>query len=905
MRLLSLTVRCYRIHKEFTVEFDPLRNLIGSPNESGKSTLVEAAHRALFLRAKTGGSVQKEMESTLHRGDPEVRLVFEARGCRWELEKCFAGPRGSALLKSESGVALRGDEAEAKLAELLGVETAGGKGAAGQLGRLWSHLWVWQGTALEQPSEFTGQHKDPLVRHLQRYSAVTMLQSDTDQRVAKQVANSYDKLFNIKGHAKSNSPAELAKQRLETAQAVLAKAQAEEERLAQAVNDLARAEREIAEIEEELPVLQKERAETEAKRQEVQARRREEEEQQRQVEEAAARRDELEEVDRKIRELKTQLNEETAALQPRETELARQLEAEKETRAASQQAEAKWKEAGDVQQRARWHADVAAAALMLQEKEEARQELEARVQDAAAVQEEIEAERERLAALPALTSKDLAHLRQLEQRVLEMQASLRAMATGVELVEARGEVRLNGAPLTVGAMHTLTEEGVLSLENGTRLRILPGGGQSLAEARHDAEEARLTLTTVLQRFTLRDMKEATATLEQRQILEQRLDTLEARWQTLGGAQLENGLRMLKEECTAARAEWERLVTMGREKGYVTEAPAFPKNLALAKEHVAATREARDKAEAAESEARHYAEQQRKKWQSVSDELAQLHEQVARARQALRDMETSLRTREETHGDEDTRHARLAAAREAEAQARAVLQETQKALTALNPELLDLNLERLTRAITSYESRKREAENLQLLARDRLASDGSVDPEAQLLLARARHREAQALYEAEERRAKAIKLLHELFTSARDTIDHKLMEPLSQRISGYLSCLFGPNTTAQVRLSDEGIEELMLSRNGTTFPFASLSGGTKEQTAAAVRLAMAEILAEEHDGCLPVVFDDAFAYSDPERIRALPQMLDYAATRGLQIIVLNCSPREYAGFGAKEIRLGQS
>jgi energy-coupling factor transporter ATP-binding protein EcfA2 len=83
---------------------------------------------------------------------------------------------------------------------------------------------------------------------------------------------------------------------------------------------------------------------------------------------------------------------------------------------------------------------------------------------------------------------------------------------------------------------------------------------------------------------------------------------------------------------------------------------------------------------------------------------------------------------------------------------------------------------------------------------------------------------------------------------------------------------------------------------------SLSGGAKEQLAAAVRLAIAELLALDHDKCLPIVFDDAFAYSDPERVQALQRMLDLAAERGLQVIVLTCNPSDYAGLGAKNVRV---
>ena len=66
--------------------------------------------------------------------------------------------------------------------------------------------------------------------------------------------------------------------------------------------------------------------------------------------------------------------------------------------------------------------------------------------------------------------------------------------------------------------------------------------------------------------------------------------------------------------------------------------------------------------------------------------------------------------------------------------------------------------------------------------------------------------------------------------------------------------------------------------------------------------MAEVLAADHNGCLPIVFDDAFAYSDPERVQILQRMLDLAASRKLQIIVLTCNPSDYAALGASQTLL---
>ena len=67
---------------------------------------------------------------------------------------------------------------------------------------------------------------------------------------------------------------------------------------------------------------------------------------------------------------------------------------------------------------------------------------------------------------------------------------------------------------------------------------------------------------------------------------------------------------------------------------------------------------------------------------------------------------------------------------------------------------------------------------------------------------------------------------------------------------------------------------------------------REQLSAALRLSMADVLKSEHDGCLPLIFDDAFANTDQTRIPLIKRMLNEAVKRGLQIIVLTCDPKSY-------------
>ena len=79
---------------------------------------------------------------------------------------------------------------------------------------------------------------------------------------------------------------------------------------------------------------------------------------------------------------------------------------------------------------------------------------------------------------------------------------------------------------------------------------------------------------------------------------------------------------------------------------------------------------------------------------------------------------------------------------------------------------------------------------------------------------------------------------------------------------------------------------------------------KEQLTAALRLSIADVLKGSHDGCLPLVFDDAFTNSDPERVRIVKQMLSTAVDRGLQVILLTCDPRAYSDFADQAIHLAE-
>lgn len=878
------------------MSFDRSRNLIGGPNESGKSTLAEAIHRALFLRAKTGGGIQKEMVSSIHHGDPEVSLRFEAGGVTWELEKRFSGAKGSTRLTGAGMTTLKDEEADSKLSEILKTES-GGRANANQLASTWSHLWVWQGSSGEDPSGHASIHKDTLVQRLQKEGIAAVMQSATDQRVRKRIATSYDELFTSRG-PKTGSKPELAKAQLIKAEEDLQRAQETAARLDQAVTDHSRAEKEIAEAVSVLPGLREQHTAAEAKLSQVAELRRQEETQLRAFQTATAAREQISKDDTKILLLLQQVASARTSLVPAEEKQTALTTAEETARAASQAAELSHRHATDAVRQTRLHHDLSTAFLAALEKSEAHQRLATRSKEADSVRLELSRVQTELSKLPVLTAKDLATLRKLDREAGQAAATLEAMATGIEVLQSDTTVTLDGKALATGESCILADVGELAIGDGTRLRIRPGGGSSLSEARALAASATGSFSDALARHTLRDLDHASAVSEQRQTIEQQIARLETQWQALGGSTIATELAASATALDAANAEVQR-----RKDAIGNEIlTPLPTALAEARALYSSSQENLGLSESTESSARRSVEQNRSRLEAATDALQRHRDQIATARQSLRDLETSIKVLEETHGDAASRQTALTQASKVEQQASDQLATTRKSLSELSPDSLTADLERFQRAIAQQENRRRDAENQRLIARDRLTLDGSSDPQADLSHALARCETARDLHTSEQRRAKAIEKLHQLFSSSREAIDRNLVQPLADRISGYLQCLFGPGAEVRVNLSDTGIEGLDLIRPGNpAFGFSTLSGGAKEQVAAAVRLAMAEILATDHDGCLPILFDDAFAYTDPERVQTLQRMLDLAALRGLQVIILTCAPADYSAFGAAEIK----
>lgn len=900
MRLLSARIRNYRIHEDLSVDFDPARTLIGGPNESGKSTLIEAIHRCLFLKATVTGEAQARMQSTRSPGHPEVEVRFEAGGKHYQVLKRFSGQSGTTRLTQVGGATWSGEEAQARLTDLLRVgEVGGGRGIEGRISEQWSHLWVWQGKSLDDPSEHLASQQADLLQQLQQAGGAVAMQSELDGRVASRFSQARGTLFTVGGSVKKHSE-------LERAQTDYARAEVEVAAVAERVERLRHAAQEFEEATAAIERAARDGEELTRQRQEVDTKlaclgelRRLEEKQAAGVADAAEKLAALEAIEGSICDLGDSIEGIRKALEPRQETQRRLESAVSDARRDRSTAEQAYEEALETTRVAHRRRDLAAAFVSRLDKRARCDKLDGHLETVRGLERELAGIRSEIARLVPLEQADMDALQELESRAAQAASALSAMATEVEVIATDVPIRVGSTELVAGGRHTVSDSTELAVGDSVRLGIRPGGGGRLEEAREAVRTLREELQRRLDGYGLGSVAEASKmTTLRAELLSKERSTMAALGQWPAGLSgLTEERRVAGEELAAATAEVQRRMEQVPDV-------AEPSTTADAQGRLAREDEELRRVESEASGRKAELDALRLNLSEREAAFIEACSLIEEDEQRLAKYCSQLELLVGNHGGEETRGQALKEAREYKAKLEVELSETRTSIEAMQPDLLTADRERLLRADEQIESQRQDARSRRAGSQALLRSDGADDPAAALAQAQARLETAAGRLAGIERKAKAVALVDSLFQQEQRALADRFSRPLAEKIDGYLHSLFGRDAQAIVSFEDNSFKsiELVRSADAGATSFASLSGGTREQVAAAVRLAIAELLAEDHDGSLPVVFDDAFAYSDPERVNTLQRMLDRGAANGLQIIVLTCNPSDYAALGAKQVAL---
>ncbi len=896
MRLVSATVKNYRIHRDTTVEFDSCRTVIGGPNESGKSTFVEAVHRGLFLKSRVTGDLRNEMLSLTSQGVPQAEVLFEMDGKRYRITKEFNGPRGTTTLTQIGGYTLSGEEAELKMAELLGAGLVSGKASRDRLISQWVHLWVWQGRGMEDPTEDAQSQNENLIRRLQEVGGAVAKQSERDSRVAEHFANRANEIFTAKGQPRKGSELYNAQEGLRKTEETLREARERFESLKKTREEYTAALQILERAEEDLKGLTRQLEEATSRQKELERLRQKEQLRLTELQSAEKELKGLEEAENRIKELSAKIKALTHSLEPKR-EQKEQLEALlADARKRREEAEARYQKAIETTRQCRAEQDLAAALRSLFEKQARLGELKSRWEKIEGLQGEKAALEQRLAGLPQVAKPFLKKLRKIEGELKSTQAALDAMAAELEVVRSPEKVRVDHKVLSAGESVRLTEVAQVEIGDGVELKIHPGGGEELQKRREDKRKLENSLQKMLGDKSLASLEEAEAALVEREGLESEVKEKESAIAALDPQNTRSQMEEAEKEVAASQGEVER-------RSKQLENPAIATTLEEAETLLDHARRRVEEAESEERGLKRAFDAARKEEGDCEEKLDSLVKELTKDEHELVGCEAALKQLVEQCGDGDQRSKALSESRVKVAGLRDQLEKIREEIERLNPEALEGDLQRLTRACDEKGKAIQEAKGTIVACGAILKSSGDQDPKARLEEAGAAFEFAQKRFKRVELRSMAISMVSELFRQKQKELSTSLSQPLADRITDYLRRIF-PNAQAQVEMDGTQLGGIKLVRTdqggGSAFSFDGLSGGTKEQMAAAVRLAIAELLAEEHGGSLPVVFDDAFVNTDPDRVEAVQRMLDLAAERGLQVIVLTSNPSDYASLGAKEV-----
>jgi DNA repair exonuclease SbcCD ATPase subunit len=861
---------------------DPLRiegftdglNIVVEPNETGKSTLLDALRAAFFIRysAKT-----ELVRSYVPIGDdvaPRVAVGFELRGQAWSLEKQFMKSPGVRL--TGNGGRRESDAAEEALQDLLGFERGNNRGSdpetRGPLGMLW----------VEQASAFAVESPNRLVRDSVRGVLEAEIGAVTGGRrfdaIRAKVDAAYGEL-RTPATRKSRGALLVAEALVSTSSEARQRAETVLREYEQSLTELETAKARLRIVERDLvdPETAEERRqllEDQKVAETVALRLSTAEAQHGRVEEvaktAATRLKRLVSVQKRVEDANAALAEKQASRDAAHSEADAAGDEEKARRAALEEARAAREAADDDLSAARERAQTssrAASALRAIGARNALAQLEKRERvletDVAAAIDEV----------------DLGDLATLERTEIEARARLEAGAVRVEIERTAGtELRVDGRATDVASVDVLSVTR-FELGNAGSLTVTPpqGSGRSLdadlAAAHDEVATARRTLGIESHSAGIARNERAAAASRELKALRTQISAACPGDATIGLAPGADALRAFVAE-------------LGVE---VAEQPAPTDDLAMLEEALAGVKLAEATAAGLHEEAR----------AALSKAETNLATSVAELSSATREAQSASEELRVVRGEGDraTLEAALTEAQQDRAAKLEALETAREGSNAFNLPTIARRLQNIDRSALRCGQ-----EQLELTARiaaleSSVVREGTSGPAGRVAETREEEQAAIASCGRLRHEADVLEMLRGKLTDAANEASRTFLAPVTRRAAGYIGRLLpGCELTFDEHLGLTGV-----TRAGIDELCGDLSKGTQEQLAILTRLAFADLLLE--DGApISLILDDPLVYSDDARLEMMTDILQESSKR-MQVILPTCRSKAFRHVDANRIVIG--
>lgn len=850
------------------LELDNLQpglNIVHGPNESGKSTLVRAIRAAFFerYRSKSAADLAPWGDSS---AAPTVELVFEHNQQRWQLHKRFLKRHRCDL--QVGGTAFSGEEAEEKLAELLGYQFPQKGASKEQHWGIPGLLWVEQGSGqdIEKAVQHAGGHLKSALNNL-----VGEVASSGGDEVIQAVERQRKELLTSTGKPRGDyldlaNARQALQQETTDLQSRIEQYRAQVDRLGtlSAEHEQANRDRPWEEARRDMQTAQEKYREVEA----------------------------LQGKQARGQEALAQLNQNLSLLQQSEAhwknqseQLRIRLESHQQAKKQLEQQELSSPELLKALETARSQYQNASKAVQqahLREKRERLHKEYARLETelsklsqsqekARDIQAQLESAR-KVKSNNLIDNSALKQLRQNQRELDDARIRLQTVATRVSWTLEPGEsLTLDGSSIEGQGEKLLLEPGTLDIPGLGQVGIQPGG-DDLASLRRRLQRLEQSVSQQLSELCVESVDMA----EQKQVRLQEAEAKIQRFDELLKSLAPEGVDRLKSLKTDAEAELKaRNTELKATPAMDSTAEVIPLGIAEADLEQAETQladtESRQRHHDTELlQARHACDTAYNEWQRMKGELdnPERQQQMEELTQNIADL------------------------RKQQAELEATLKQREAKISEARPELIKQDIERY-RATAEHLENARQKRALELSEiRARLEAWGAEGLEEQYNDKAAELEHANRRYLELDRRAKALDLLLNLLTEKRQALTRRLQAPLQKHLDHYLTVLF-PEASLEV---DENLMPGKFSRGNELGQMTELSFGAREQMGLISRLAYADLLQEAGRPTL-IILDDTLVHSDAGRLDGMKRILFDAAKRH-QILLFTCHPEKWQDLGVE-------
>jgi len=839
-------------------------NVIIEPNETGKSTLLEAMRAAFFIRHNTANRLARSYAPYGEAVAPQIEIGFEAKGEEWAVSKRFL-KSASVEVRGPKGRA-QGEDAEAQLQALLGARrdtSQGGDAAAhGALGL----LWVGQGQALEVTAP--GEIVRDSVRATLEAEVGTIMGGPAYQRVRPRIDSQFAEYWTNSGRPTGRQLA--ARDEHDATQRASSEAMSRLAALEQGFSELEAARA-------RLKVLNRDLADT------TDADQRQELAGQLDVARSAAqlletrRAEQRRLIDRvgALEDLASRLATARKAVGDTATALNKARESRSSLVGELAAAQERVATARDLLVSARddrrnAHAALGAARTRAAERERWVAIGEAQRRHAELVVLEAEYDATRQLATAVIPTTVIKALEERQRAVDKARAAVDAGATRLEIAGDVSGLTIDGAA---------AERGDQMLSRETRIRLgnaeliirpplgLQGAETVLANAIDD-------LNAGLAEHGVKSVAAARVRNEAVRDAVANLRTLEAR---IGG--ITPAVPLLAIEAGASALKLFLAGLQGGAEGEVSDESTDVKALTV---EAGEADTALARAEGVDAVA---SEQLRE----MDARNAPLMVQEAGAERDSLNAAAQLATLEakpEVASLEDA----LRAARQQEAAALVNLQGAERAATALDVVTIERQIGLLDKRVEVARTQRTDLEKVIAGLEARIEAEGGKGLADRAAVACEEAEATAANLARVTQEAETLKLLRDTLESARAETSRTFVGPVARRARRHIERLL-PGSEPSFG-DDLGLAAI--ARGGLGENCGDLSRGTQEQLAVLTRLAFADMLLEQG---VPVslILDDPLVYSDDTRLDLMTEILMEAATR-MQVILLTCRDRAFRHLG---------